>query len=233
MHLFFAENIQIKDNTFLLTEQEAHHCNVLRINKNEIIGITDGSGVLIKAKLINRDKNHCLFKILDIIKNYHKRKYFLHIAIAPTKNIDRFEFFVEKAVELGIDRITPLYTARTERKRVKIERLEKIAIAAMKQSKNTFKPQIDPLTEFKNFVNSQQLPENKFIALCQSTKTLFEQINTNTNNFLVIIGPEGGFTDEEIKFSLSKNITPIRLSSNTLRTETAGIFVASNFILKF
>ncbi len=234
MHWFYKPDLNITASDIIIEDTEAHHCNVLRIMPEEKVGITDGKGNVVIAYLKNKTKQICLFKVIKIIKNYNKRFYFLHIAIAPPKNIDRFEFFIEKSTEIGIDRITPIYTKRTERRKIRTDRLEKIAIAAIKQSHNAYKPTIDQIISFEKFIEIENTKSSqKFITVCNAEQFLLNTINFDIKKFIVIIGPEGGFEQYEIEKAKLAGYKAVKLANNILRTETAGIVATTNFILKF
>jgi 16S rRNA (uracil1498-N3)-methyltransferase len=151
------------------------------------------------------------------------RSYFTHVAVAPTKNLDRMEWFVEKAVEVGVERITFLRTARSERRELKLERLEKIAISAMKQSGQAWLPQLDEMTDYAAFV-AEAAPETTFIAhLEEGERTALKQVAANGDGCSILIGPEGDFTPAEIELALNRGIRPVTLGPSRLRTETAAI----------
>ncbi len=222
MKLFYDKNITDASGLFSLNEDESKHIlKVLRLNKNDCIKITDGKGNLFICKIYQLQKKRCIVKISEKkhIKNTNNN---LHIAIAPTKKIDRFEWFVEKAVEIGISEITPIICRYSERKKVKTERLEKIIIAAMKQSLKVYKPNINLPQKFENFIKKNN-NKNKYIAYCKATK-LINSINSN-KNILFLVGPEGGFADFEIDLASKNNFIPLKITNSRLRTETAALFL--------
>jgi len=221
MHLFYTP--EIKKNFYLLNEYESKHCNkVLRLKINDIIYLTDGKGNLYKSKIIENELKKCQVEIIKTFKNYNKRPYYIHIAIAPTKNIDRFEWFLEKATEIGIDEITPIICEHSERKTIKTERMEKIIQSAMKQSLKAYLPKINNITEYKNIFT---LPDKyKYIAHCNSNSLIhLKKVYQKKNNALILIGPEGDFSDREVQLALKNDFQEVSLSKNRLRTETAGI----------
>ncbi|MEA1887304.1 MAG: 16S rRNA (uracil(1498)-N(3))-methyltransferase [Bacteroidota bacterium] len=197
---------------------------VLRHVKGDIIHVTDGSGNMYRAEIIDDNPRHSLAKITGTMPSIKKHNYYLHIAIAPTKNQDRLEWFVEKAVELGIDEISPLICEHSERKRIKKERLHKIAISAMKQSFKTHITKINDIIYFPDLIQTS-LEGKKLIAHIDSGKeTESLAVNYSRNeNALILIGPEGDFSKEEIKLALENNFIPVSLGNSRLRTETAGI----------
>lgn len=230
MQLFFDENIH-EIGEFQINEQEALHITkVLRLKEGDIIKITNGKGYLFEAKLLEISKKNTIVKILNKTFYENERKNKLHIAIAPTKSIDRFEWFVEKAVEIGIDRITPIISRYSERKVLKIERIEKVIISAMKQSIKFNKPKLDTLTSFSEFVKNANA-ENKFIAFCKADTNIKSIKPKNSNLF--IVGPEGGFADFEIQLAEQNNFKPLLISDYRLRTETAGVFINTAFNVLF
>ena len=187
-----------------------------------MISIIDGVGGLFSARIVVSHPKRTEVEILDK-KFYPKKSFGIHIAIAPTKNMDRMEWFLEKATEIGVDEITPLLCSHSERKQVNAERMLKILVSATKQSKNMFLPRLNPLCPFEEFVMKAQA-EGKFIAHCVDTdkKSLLNNCPKN-KNVIVLIGPEGDFSDVEIALALSKGFTPVTLGDSRLRTETAGV----------
>ncbi|OFX82342.1 MAG: 16S rRNA (uracil(1498)-N(3))-methyltransferase [Bacteroidetes bacterium GWF2_33_16] len=222
MHLFYTPDLSGLNYT--LDETESKHCTrVLRLTNKDIVHLIDGKGGFHKAEIIDPNPKRCTVQIIESIKDVGKRNHYLHIAIAPTKNMDRFEWFIEKATEIGIDEITPLLCEHSERKVIKTDRLEKIIIAAMKQSKKAYKPQINGMTEIRQFL-SQNFNGDKFIAHCEDyQKNQLKTIYNKGNNALILIGPEGDFSPEEIQLSKDNAFIEISLGDSRLRTETAGI----------
>ena len=150
--------------------------------------------------------------------------YHLHIAIAPTKNMDRLEWFVEKATEIGISEITPLLCRYSERKVVKLERINKIIVSAMKQSKKSLLPQLNEMISFNDFIKKCEGHDNCFIAHCYNqNKQSLSQLYLKGNDATIVIGPEGDFSEEEVESALKNGFSPITLGESRLRTETAGI----------
>lgn len=211
-----------KSDSTLSNEESAHAIKVLRKKKGDSILLMDGQGNSYTAKIIEDNFRRCRFEIISE-ERHNKKQFAIHIAIAPTKNIDRIEWFVEKACELGINRISLIETKRTERSKIKLERLEKKAISAMKQSKSFWKCQIDHLTKFASFI-SEPFSGQKFVAYVETGEGLslqkLAQPNQDTH---ILIGPEGDFTQDEVKASQNQGFQPVNLGKNILRTETAGI----------
>ncbi|MDW8273164.1 MAG: RsmE family RNA methyltransferase [Chitinophagales bacterium] len=229
MKVFYCKDAK-PDAICRLDEGESHHAiTVMRLKSGDEIYLMDGKGNLYAARLLNEDKKNNEVAVEKLLRTEEK-KYFLHIAIAPTKHFDRMEWFVEKAVELGINRITPIICARSERKEIKNERLEKIALAAAKQSKQLYLPHIDSAIPFIKFILTE-LPQKRFIAFCHSKEDSLKDHISNLSECLFMIGPEGDFTEEEIEAATLKGFQTISLGSSTLRTETAGIFVCA--VLRF
>lgn len=224
MMLFYDENLDSQD-TFILNEIESQHAvKVMRLKYGDDIEITNGRGKLYHAQIVEANYKKCLIKIISSEIIERQRKYMLHIAIAPTKNIERLEWFIEKSIEMGIDRITPIICNFSERKNVKKDRLDKIAIAAMKQSLNYHKPQIDEAVEFSEFIKTEK-SEKKFIAHCKAERNFvnFEL----ANEYLFLVGPEGGFSVQEVDLAVKNGYSKIKISNTRLRTETAGVMISS------
>ena len=220
--LFYTTDI--KDNIATLTNEEALHCTrTLRKRIGDTIFMVDGQGGFYQGKILSTHKKVCTIAIEKTLESNQKRPYKIHIAIAPTKNISRFEWFLEKATEIGIDEITPLLCRHSERKKIRLDRLEKILIAAMKQSLKTNLPKINPLTTFSTFLQTKRT-ESCFIAHCQADNNfhLKEKYQPN-QNVLILIGPEGDFSSTEIATAIKQGFQPVTLGQSRLRTETAGI----------
>ena len=223
MKLFFGEIfpvVKIND------EEQNHIVKVLRMREGEEIFVTDGKGNLAKGNLFFEGKKVSL-NMLEIKENLPDFSSKLHIAIAPTKNIDRIEFFIEKATEMGISEITFLNTEKTERKNISIEKLRKQAVAASKQSLRFRFPQLNDLVKLSDFIKNIN-PESTFAAHCDEK---FERVELKAipklENLIFLIGPEGDFSPNEIKMLSEKGIKAVSLGSQRLRTETAGVFVAA------
>ena len=226
---FFAENIL---ETCVLPPDESLHCvRVLRLKENDRVQIIDGKGNLYEAKIVFADAKNTRVEILSVQKEFEKRSYSMHLAIAPTKNIERLEWCIEKAVEIGVDVITPLLCRYSERKIVKPERLEKIIVAAAKQSIKAYMPKLNPLINFNDFV-LQSTENQRFIAHCCTTeKQLLSKICKKELSTLVMIGPEGDFSLEEVIFAENKGVVSVSLGQSRLRTETAGLVACDTVAL--
>ena len=221
MNLFYAPYI-VEPVTLLSEEESKHIIRVLRKQEGDIIYFTDGKGYRYRCIIKEANPKRCLIEIVEKTEGDDKRISKLHIAIAPTKNITRTEWFIEKSTEIGIDQITPIICAHSERKEIKHERLNKVITSAMKQSLKSFHPKLNSKTSFKDFIN---IPFNgdKFIAYIDKDITLELSKAYNGKDVLVLIGPEGDFSPEEVKQAMLKGFIPVRLGKSRLRTETAGI----------
>jgi RNA methyltransferase, RsmE family len=223
MKLFFG---QIFPDLIIDSDEQQHITKVLRMREGEEIFVTDGNGNLAKGNLVFEGKKVSL-DVSEVKENLPDFYPKLHIAIAPTKNIDRIEFFVEKAVEMGISEISFILTEKTERKNISIDKLRKQAIGASKQSHRFHFPKVNDLTKFSDFMKNLD-SENTFVAHCNEN---LERINLNDipklENYTFLIGPEGDFSDKEIQLLADKGIKAVSLGNQRLRTETAGIFVAA------
>jgi 16S rRNA (uracil1498-N3)-methyltransferase len=226
MRLFFSQNIT--DNRgFLSPEDSRHVVKSLRMKAGDEINITDGKGICYSARIEDANFRKCTFSIYGSDRKEKNWNFHLHIAIAPTKNIDRFEWFLEKATELGIDEITPILTDNSERKRIKMDRCERILQSAMKQSHKFTLPKINELIAFSDFIENTSQEVDKFIAHCyDGEKTDIKNLQT-PDRLTIVIGPEGDFTQEEVSLAQNANFTPLSLGRSRLRTETAAVFACN------
>lgn len=221
MQLFYAP--QILEKHFVFNETESKHCiRVLRHKVGDEVKVIDGKGGMYLVKILDNNPKSTSFEILE--KQYQRKKtYYLHIAIAPTKQIERMEWFLEKSTEIGIDEITLLICDHSERKNIKLDRLEKILIAAAKQSVNAYIPRINSPMKFTGIMQTH-FTGNKYIAHCYDTeKQLFKKVYSRSENAFILIGPEGDFSNNEVDIALKHHFIPVSLGENRLRTETAGI----------
>lgn len=221
MQIFYAPDIE---STLVLPEEESGHCvRVMRLAEGDEIMITDGKGNFYRASITNAHPKHCQVEITSSWQPEKPWDAYIHIAVAPTKNMDRMEWFAEKATEIGIDEITCLNCRFSERKEVKTARLEKILVSAMKQSQKALLPQLNGMTDFKQFVR-QPFNGRKFIAHCEEgEKPLIKSIYRPGENVLILIGPEGDFSPKEIKSAEENGFEAISLGKSRLRTETAAL----------
>ena len=222
MHLFFTPDL--KEDTYRLSEEESKHCvRVLRLTEGDQVFLIDGKGQFCEAVIVTAHPKACALKVIDRKIDYGKRDFQLTIGVAPTKNIDRFEWFLEKSTEIGIDRVVPLLCRYSERKEIKPDRLEKVMVSAMKQSIKAYLPVLSPLQMFKETIKSQ-FSGQKFIAHCyEGEKQLLRDAVIRGNNVLILIGPEGDFSTEEVEMAINEGFVPISLGNSRLRTETAAL----------
>ena len=237
MQLFYNSEISIETKQITFDKIESKHIvRVLRKEENDILKITNGKGFLFDAKIRLASDKKCTAEIINFEEKQKPWNYYLHIAIAPTKNNDRIEWFLEKATEIGIDEITPIICSNSERRVIKLERFEKILQAAMKQSLRFTLPKLNKPIKLNEFIN-QDIDGKICIAHCESfdknskkrEKRFLKSIVDSSEKTTILIGPEGDFSSEEIKKCLKKNMIPISLGESRLRTETAGL-VAVNTI---
>lgn len=230
MALFYVPNLA---SAHVLPEEESQHAvKVLRLQVGDAITVVDGVGGFYKARITNPHPKHCLFEIIETVLEFGKKDYKLHIAIAPTKNIERLEWFIEKATEIGIDEITPFVCRFSERKIIKAERLEKIIISAAKQSVKAYFPTLNPLCTFDELMKNHQSSQ-KFIAHCyEEDKKLLQNEIKKSSDVLILIGPEGDFSKEEVQKAISLGFVPVSLGNSRLRTETAGVVACHTVNLK-
>ncbi|MDR0371275.1 MAG: 16S rRNA (uracil(1498)-N(3))-methyltransferase [Prevotellaceae bacterium] len=227
MIIFYAPDV-VRKNT-LSEEESAHAVKVLRVKPGDEIYLVDGKGGFFRSRITMPHQKKCEFEVIEQLENPDKRNYRIHIAIAPTKNIDRFEWFIEKAVEIGVDRITPVITRYSERKIIKPERLEKIIISASKQSLKAGFTVLDSLCGFGEFVE-KCCATQQFIAHCYSgsEKKQLQSVYQKDKDAIVLIGPEGDFSNEEVETAINQyRYLPVSLGESRLRTETAGIIACA------
>jgi 16S rRNA (uracil1498-N3)-methyltransferase len=206
----------------ILSESESKHCiNVLRHKAGDIITVANGNGHYFKCEIINAHAKKCELSPIEK-QAFPKPKFSIHMAVAPTKSIDRFEWMIEKAMELGITEITPLLCQHSERKKVRTDRIERVVVAAMKQSLKAYLPIINELTSFEDFVKDN--PDNGFIAHCyDSDKSPLKKAYPTGTDCTLCIGPEGDFSIEEVEMAVKTGFKPVSLGNSRLRTETAGV----------
>lgn len=224
MQLFYNEHINEETKEILFNKEESRHIvKVLRKKQGDSLYITNGKGLLLTAEIILESDKKCVATIVNVTTKEKEWNYYLHVAIAPTKNIDRLEWFLEKATEIGVDEITPILCQNSERKIVKKDRLQKIILAATKQSLKFTVPKLNDLAKYSDFID-QQRDGNLFIAHCnEGEKTPLKAIDTIQQKITLLIGPEGDFSIPEVQKAIQQKYTPITLGTSRLRTETAGI----------
>ena len=227
MNLFLAPDTT---STFVtLSPDDSRHCiRVLRMQAGDSLAITSGDGTLCHARIINPDPRGCEVEITQRIENYSPRPFRLHLAVAPTKNTARIEWLLEKAVEIGIDRITPIICDHSERPSLKTERLDKLALSAMKQSLRALRPVIDTPVKLVDFLCQQGDADpnvQRFVCYCSGDdRHTLRQLYTPGTDALVLIGPEGDFSEAEIATARAEKFIEVKLGNRRLRTETAGLY---------
>ena len=224
MQLFYTPDIQPHHEAFLLSEEESKHAvRVLRMAVGDVLHLVDGRGKLFTTVITDAHPKRTVLKIQHVAENYGAHPYYLHLAVAPTKNIDRLEWLLEKATEVGIDEVTPLICAHSERRQVKTDRLTKVMVAAMKQSLKAFLPVVNEPMTFDELL-ARPFSGKRFIAHCaEAEKQYIANVLKPTEQALILIGPEGDFSVEEIDRALALDYLPISLGNSRLRTETAAL----------
>lgn len=222
MHWFYHP--EIEGEILALNEAESHHVNhVLRMHAGELVRVTDGKGMVCEAAITEVHPRHTSLTIRSS-KSVPPPLYRVHIAIAPPKSIDRFEWFMEKATETGVGKITPLLCERSERKNLNMARMEKILVSALKQSRQAWLPVIPGFTPFTELISSAT-ETGRFIAHCNNTpdKHYLGRILSPLTDTLLLVGPEGDFSPEETARAIERGFIPVHLGPGILRTETAGL----------
>jgi len=223
MNVFYSDNVD--SNKIQLSKTESHHCmHVMRMNLKDLVQVLDGNGNRYTCKIIDNKK----LITLDIIKKdrFLRKKFSTHIAISPTKSHDRIDWFVEKSVELGVNQISFIKSQRTERKKINLKRIKKIAISAMKQSGQYYLPEINDLLPLNKIIELLK-EKNLFIAHVDTKKEKLLKLYNPHQDSCILIGPEGGFANDEVDFARNKNFKIVSLGDSVLRTETAGVHCLS------
>lgn len=234
MTLFFAENI-LGEVVQLDADQSRHLSQVLRLRAGDKVMVTDGLGVMCFCDVVDPNPKAVLVKVTDRHERWKERGYNLCVAVAPTKNIDRYEWFLEKATEIGIDRVVPLLCKHSERKIVRRDRAEKVVLSAVKQSFKAYTPIVEEMTLFETFL--KLLPNDvgdRFIAHCDEIEEkveLKDAVSRGGKN-VVLIGPEGDFSDEEVALARSFGFKSVSLGRERLRTETAALYATTLFAIE-
>lgn len=223
MQLFYNPQIDQSVSQFVFSEEESKHLiKVLRKKEGELVHITNGTGFLFEAKIIVADAKKCKVEITDTDKK-HQKMFWFHLVVAPTKMNDRFEWFLEKATEIGVNEITPIICDNSERKIIKIERMQKVILSAMKQSLQTYLPKLNDPISYKDFMTKTH-EGLLFIAHCEDEeKQDLKRRVAPDKDITVLIGPEGDFSKNEIRQAYQAGFLPVSLGKNRLRTETAAI----------
>jgi len=224
MQIFYAPGIN--GNTWILDEKESRHCiRVLRMKEGTPAKVIDGKGNLYEGVISRADQKKCEITINNVIREFEKRNYQLHIAISPLKNPERFEWFVEKSVEIGIDEITPIICKNTEKQRIKPDRINNIIISAMKQSLKAGTTVLNEIIPFEEFVNKKDFKGIKLISHCRATmdRSKISSFYSKGDDVIVLIGPEGDFSEYEISAAIATGFKSVHFGKSRLRTETAGV----------
>ena len=230
MQLFYSPTITEATEIFSFDKEESKHIiKVLRKKDTDILHVTNGLGYLFTTEITLASDSKCTVKIISFEKA-PLSKFRLHLAVAPTKMNDRFEWFLEKATEIGIHEITPIICDHSERKVINIERFDKILLAAMKQSNEVYLPKLNNAVTFKEFINLKQ-EGLKMIAHCEETnKKSLKSVLKRNQELTIIIGPEGDFSEKEIALALTNEFIPVSLGNTRLRTETAAIVACHSVV---
>lgn len=225
MPLFYCPTIY--NNAGCLTDEESKHCTkVLRKKAGELIDVADGTGNFFQAKLTHVSSHACKFEI-QTAEHHELPPYYIHIAIAPTKNTDRIEWFIEKAIEIGVSEISFILSTHSERKRINLERIQKKAISAMKQSLRPFLPKINDMQPVALFAKNCTEGQKYVAHLNEASTPFLSDIAVKAKRYAVIIGPEGGFSEEEISLFSQQGFGSVKLGNYRLRTETAGVMTCA------
>jgi len=224
MHLFYTPDIQPAHPQYFLNEEESKHCiRVLRLSVGDEVQLIDGRGGFYTASIRDAHPKRTILNIKSVKTEFNKRNHYLHIAIAPTKNIERLEWFLEKATEIGIDEISLIICQRSERKEAKTDRLNKIITSAVKQSIKAYHPILNEAEPLSKLIEKQN-DGQKFIAHCdKGDKISLKDAVKSNGKYLILIGPEGDFTPKEIDDALNNDFKAITLGESRLRTETAAL----------
>jgi len=230
MQLFFIDDIE--SNYCQLDEEESKHCiRVLRMGYGDEIHVTDGHGTLCRCRIVEPHAKSCGLEVVERIPDYGRRTFRLHLAVAATKNTARMEWLLEKAVEMGIDEFVPLLCDHSERTTLRHDRMERIVVSAMKQSLKTYRPAVRDITPMRQLL-AEPFDGSRFIAYCDGDhRTPLKQAYNPGSDALILIGPEGDFSDEEVQAALAAGFEPVTLGPCRLRTETAALAACAFFNL--
>lgn len=230
MQLFYNPEINLNDTEFSFDKEESKHiAKVLRKKEGDILFVTNGLGVLFDCEIILASEKKCTVKIVKT-KSQNPTSFYTHIAVAPTKMNDRYEWFLEKATEIGIHEITPIICDHSERKSIKTDRFDKIIQSAMKQSNQLYLPKLNDPISFKDFIN-KDYDGILCIAHCEETnKTLLKEVVKTNQKHIILIGPEGDFSSKEIELAIKNKYIPVSLGNTRLRTETAALVACHSIV---
>ena len=235
MQLFYCKDITQNAFCTLDAEESRHAVRVLRLREGDELNVTDGRGNLYRCQIVEANDKACVVEASELLSAFHFPLSTLHLAVAPTKNPSRMEWLVEKAVEIGVGEITLLNCDHSERSFLKTDRLEKLAVSAMKQSLHTLLPEIHPAVSLRDLLSTFRFPlsTQKFIAHCEADKprTPLATALKPGHDAVVLIGPEGDFSEEEIALALECGFQPVSLGPSRLRTETAALYAVTAFNL--
>ena len=227
MQVFYSNNI-INTAIFIEGQEHVHLTKVLRKSEGDEVAICNGSGLMLSARIVSISKKQTVLEKIEILAQEKVNTNKLILAVAPTKNIDRYQWMIEKCTEIGISKIIPFYSKHSERRRLKVDRLQLIALSAMKQSKSLFLPEIIEPISFKDLLKMESVKQ-KCLAYMEEETTSIAKLISNLNRkeeLLIAIGPEGGFSEEEVQQAKTNGFAPISLGSKRLRTETAAVYSA-------
>lgn len=226
MNIFYDPKID--GDFFTLNPTESMHCvKVLRQKKNDLIMVMDGKGGCFRAEIIDDNWKACKLKILEVERDFEPLPYYLELAVAPTKNIDRFEWLLEKATEIGVSKIVPLICHHSERRKLRMDRMEKVVISAMKQSVKAYMPELLEPQHINDWVSECEC-STKFIAHCEDSPKEYLWKKEMTDSIAIAIGPEGDFSSNELVLAEENDFNEISLGEYRLRTETAGVVACSS-----
>jgi 16S rRNA (uracil1498-N3)-methyltransferase len=232
MQLFYNPSLTETAASFVFDKEESKHIiKVLRKKEGDVLHVTNGLGFLFTTEITVASDNKCTIKI-NAVEKQESPKFKLHLAVAPTKMNERYEWFLEKATEIGIQEITPIICEHSERKVIKTDRFQKILESAMKQSLHYYLPKLNEPISFKEFLKKEYSGQ-QFIAHCEETdkKSLKNKLKAN-EDVIILIGPEGDFSVNEIQMALDRNFIPVSLGATRLRTETAAIVACHSVVFK-
>ncbi len=227
MQVFYSNNI-INSSIFIEGQEHIHLTKVLRKSEGDEVAICNGSGLMLSARIVSISKKQTVLEKMEILAQEKVNTNKLILAVAPTKNIDRYQWMIEKCTEIGISKIIPFYSKHSERRRLKVDRLQLMALSAMKQSKSLFLPEIIEPISFKDLLKMESVNQKCLAYMEEETTTIAKLIPklNRKEELLIAIGPEGGFSEEEVQQAKTNGFAPISLGSKRLRTETAAVYSA-------
>lgn len=247
IHYFFAPDAEITEE--LLDEEARHAAKVLRLNRGDEIVLIDGKGLFHKAKVVEISPRSCRYSIYESERSLPTWSGRIHLAVAPTKNMERVEWLVEKAAEIGFDELSFVSCRFSERRTLRLDRIERILVSAVKQSRKAYLPKVNEMVPFEQFVKNKNIAGARYIAHCLDDNTTYEKHEEEKaiplkgcryyfpsilaqGDMTVLVGPEGDFSTEELNMALTENFVPVSLGNNRLRTETAALYAVMLMNLK-